>query len=71
MDDEVIRLECLKQANGDVTQAAKLFDFVKRRGEFSAFNGTITQLRDPVLENEHVRVVGKDGDLPDYVKDKL
>ncbi len=72
MDDELLRLECLKLANGDTAKAAKMMDFIKCRGEQSAIAGTATRVL-PVLENEHVRVVGKDGDLgrfTDYVKDK-
>lgn len=70
MDDEEIRLECLKMAQGDTAKAEEMFQFIKRRGKF---NGLVGGFDAPKLENEHVRVVGKDGDLgpfTDYVKSK-
>ena len=71
MDDEILRLECLKLAGGDTAKALKLFAFCKSRGEFSALGGMAKAA--PVLENKHVKVHGKDGDLgkfTDYVKDE-
>ena len=71
MDDEILRLECLKLAGGDTAKAMKLFEFCKNRGEFSAMKGVARAA--PVLENKHVKVVGKDSDLgkfTDYVKDE-
>lgn len=70
MDDELLRLEAVKlaldmRAGGPtvdwVHQANEIFDFLKRRGAHSAFA--------PVLENDKVRVVGKDGDVPAAFKD--
>lgn len=60
MDYEIMKLECLKIANGDIKLAKEFYDFCRGRGEHS------------VLQNEHVTVHGKNGDLgkfTDYVKD--
>jgi hypothetical protein len=60
MDYEEMKLECLKLAGGDIAKAEKFYEFCRGRGEHS------------VIQNAHVRVHGKDGDLgkfTDYVKD--
>ena len=60
MDYEEMKFKCLELANGDIGMAQKFYDFCRGRGEHSA------------LQNAHVTVHGKDGDLgkfTDYVKD--
>jgi hypothetical protein len=71
MDDEMLRLECLKLAKGDADAAERAFNWVKRRGEFSG-----ASVYDRALEmaqsKAKARVVGRDGDVPefrDYLKD--
>jgi hypothetical protein len=72
MDDELLKLECVKvaQAEGqrgkDATKRAQeIFDFLKGRGQGDAIKAQ------PVPQ---AKVVGKDGDLDgpfsDYLKDK-
>lgn len=74
MDYEEMKLECLRLANGDIDLARKFYDFCRGRGEGEGLRGmAIGTPFPPVLENEKVRVVGKDGNLgpfTDYVKDK-
>lgn len=77
MDYEEMKLECLKVAlsagyTGDKleVQAERLYNFCRGRGKYSEVHGD--PFREPKLENEHVTVHGKDGDLgkfTDYVKD--
>ena len=66
MDYEEMKLECLRLANGDIELAKKFYDFCLGRGEVEGLRGMA------ILENDQVRVVGKDGNLgpfTDYVKD--
>lgn len=80
MDDELFRLECLKMAQGEgltgeeaMKRAQKIFEFARYGDDGAtemrrALSGTA-----PILENEHVRVVGKDGNLgrfTDYIRSK-
>lgn len=60
MDDEVMKLECLKLAQGDTLKAQKLFNFIKGRSE---------NFGTDIIGGGRARVVGKDGDLPDYIRD--
>jgi hypothetical protein len=69
MDDELLKLECVKvaQAEGlkgsDLTKRAKeIFDFLKGRNQGDALKAQ------PVPQ---AKVVGKDGDLDDKFKDYL
>lgn len=60
MDDELLKLECLKLCQGDVAEAQKRFDWIKGRNQGDIVGGG------------QAKVVGKDGDLgpfKDYVKD--
>lgn len=70
MDDEMIRLECLKMADGNVDRAEDMFQFVKRRGEFAASPTMTGYTGNPT--SSKARIVGRDGDVPgfeDYLKD--
>jgi hypothetical protein len=71
MDDELLKLECLKLAadKGLVGQqlteeAWRLFDFIKGRGKFSQVNYWAIGERDDLIGGGKARVVGKDGDVP-------
>lgn len=68
MDDEQLRLECLKLCDNDPVKAADRFDFIKRRGKYSA--GALKG-EAPPAENAKARVVGRDGDLEKPFKDYL
>lgn len=67
MDDEVLKLECLKLATQQGLrdeaareEARKMFNQIKGRSEgYGA----------PQTETPKAKIVGKDGDLPDYVKE--
>ena len=52
MDDEELKLECLKLAQGDTTAAKQMFDFIKGRNQ------------NDLIGDGKARVVGKDGDHP-------
>lgn len=71
MDDEELRLECLKLCNNDPEMAKDRFDFIKRRGKYSqgALRGEA-----PPAEEPKARVVGRDGKLEkpfnDYLRDE-
>lgn len=71
MDDDLLRLECLKLADGDPGRAADLFDFIKRRGKYS-ISGTLAEA--PPATEPKARVVGRDGKLEkpfdDYLRDE-
>jgi hypothetical protein len=69
MDDELLKLECLKVVHSDglrgkeaVDLAQKYFDFLKGRGQGDAIKAQ------PVPQ---AKVVGKDGDLEGPFKDYL
>lgn len=63
MDDELLKLECLKLCNGDVKEAQKRFDWIKSRNQ-----GEGLKPIDP--KAPQARVVGRDGDgdFKDYIK---
>lgn len=68
MDDEMLKLRCLELANnqglkGDQAreEARKMFNQIKGRSEDY---GRVAHEQTP-----KAKIVGKDGDLPDYVKD--
>lgn len=67
MDDEELRLECLKLCGNDTEKAADRFDFIKRRGKYSS--GAL-KVETP-SETSKARVVGRDGDLEPRFKDYL
>lgn len=69
MDDEQLRLECLKLAHGDAKEAERMFSFIKRRGEFSS--GALKGYAPPKDEETKARVVGRDGNLEKPFKDYL
>jgi len=52
MDDELLKLECLKLSQGDIAGAQRLFDFIKGRNQGDLVGGG------------KARVVGKDNDIP-------
>lgn len=52
MDDELLKLECLKLAQGNTSEAQRMFDFIKGRNQNDLVGGG------------KARVVGKDGDHP-------
>lgn len=51
MDDELLKLECLKITDGDQVKAQQLFDFIKGRNQ-------------DIIGGGKARVVGKDNDIP-------
>lgn len=62
MDDELLKLECLKTVidkglRGDeaLRQANDVFDWLKGRGRHAKIGGA----KQPVTENEHVKVHGR------------
>ena len=63
MDDEQLKLECLKLSNGDIEAAKKQFDWIKGRNQ-----GEGLKPIDP--KAPQARVVGRDGDsdFKDYIK---
>lgn len=63
MDDELLKLECLKLCGGDVNEAQKRFDWIKGRNQ-----GDGLKAIDP--KAPQARVVGRDGDsdFKDYIK---
>ena len=72
MDDELLKLECLKLAresglqSTDLTKEAwRLFDFIKARGAFSSINYRDWEdVKNDFIGGGKARVVGKDGDVP-------
>ena len=68
MDDEELRLECLKLCDNDPEKAADRFDFIKRRGKYST--GALKGYAPPKEESK-ARVVGRDGNLEKPFKDYL
>lgn len=71
MDDELLKLECLKMAAeregltgaGLTTEAQRLFDFLKGRGQ----GGLRTETPPDLVGGGIARVVGKD--RPDFLND--
>lgn len=68
MDDEMLKLECLKLAAAmqlgpeeTRSEARKMFNQIKGRSEDY---GRVAHEQTP-----KAKIVGKDGDLPDYVKE--
>lgn len=71
MDDDLLRLECLRLAGGDPTIAGDLFDFIKRRGKYSITDAIAEA---PPATEPKARVVGRDGKLEkpfdDYLREE-
>lgn len=67
MDDEELRLECLKLCNNDPELAKDRFDFLKGRGKYSS--GALRGEAPPT--DAKARVVGRDGVLEPKFKDYL
>lgn len=65
MDDELLKLECLKLSDGDIEAAKKQYDWIKGRNQ-----GDGIKPIDP--KTPQARVVGKDNNFEppfdDYVK---
>jgi len=68
MDDELLRLECLRLCDNDPVKAQDRFDFLKGRGKYSS--GALKGVAPPAAESK-ARVVGRDGDLEKPFKDYL
>lgn len=71
MDDEMLRFECLRMAANQVDEAERLYNFIKRRGEFARVT-VHDRAHDMAQSKAKARVVGRDGDVPefrDYMKD--
>jgi hypothetical protein len=62
MDDEQLKLECLRLCNGDVKQAQERFDWIKGRNQ-----GQGLKAETPPKAN----VVGRDGEFEKPFKDYL
>lgn len=69
MDDEELRLECLRLCENDPVKAADRFDFIKRRGKYS--QGALKGYAPPKDEESKARVVGRDGHFEGPFKDYL
>ncbi len=59
MDDELLKLECLKLCGGDIHMAQKQFDWIKGRNQTD------------IVGDGAAKVVGKDGKLEPPFKDYL
>lgn len=62
MDDEQLKLECLKLCDGDIEAAKNQYDWIKGRNQGDGIKTV------PVPQ---AKVVGKDGDLDGPFKDYL
>lgn len=63
MDDEQLKLECLKLCDGDIKAAQARFDWIKGRNQGQGLKGEA-----PAPKAD---VVGKDGDFEKPFKDYL
>jgi hypothetical protein len=63
MDDEHLKLECLKLSDGDIKKAQERFDWIKGRNQGQGLTGEAPA--------PQAKVVGRDGDLEKPFKDYL